>query len=56
MNSRHDGYPVFEIEDAIEALEDTLSGADEDREHDSRISGVIRLLLHLKAEGAGLNK
>lgn len=51
MNSKHDGSPVCDIDEAILMLEDMISGADEDRDRDSRISGVIRLLKHLKARG-----
>lgn len=52
MNSNHDGYPVCDIDDAIEVLEDEIGGGDEDRGRDTRISGVIRLLRHLKARDA----
>lgn len=50
--SRHDGYPLIDIEDAIEMLQDEISGATEDRGRDTRISEVIRLLEHLKAEAS----
>lgn len=50
MNSKHDHYPVCDIDEAILILDDLISGADEDRARDSRISEVTRLLRHLKAE------
>lgn len=59
MNSKYDGYPLsFNIYTAIEFLEDELSGAEEDRGHDTRTTELIRLLEHLAAceEAKPLNR
>lgn len=52
MNSKHDDYPIIDIDEAILILDDLIGGGDEDRQRDSRISDVIRLLRHLKAQDA----
>lgn len=49
MNSKDDGYPVTDVEDAVTTLEDLIDGGDEYKGRDTRISRVICFLKHQEA-------